>query len=348
MAHIFKNFLRTDWKSIKTVPLVLEKSTKKAIIEIMERMNSILESEDFIIVKLDATILKEIDKIALIVGYCISINRNIDSFKFRAVQIQLSQSRSDDIDDEHLKLFMKLRNKGGNPSDYAAQQGCNWYIINAILIKQVEEMLSKLCSIQDKYEPHIKMLAEKLPRLEDRIRRWDFHTKQYDIFTLYKRCFNEVDQILAPASCYNPNPSFQRELVWSLDKKKRFICSILDELPIGSFYVNYAKEYDPYFKLGEGFGGLVWDGKQRLHALHDFISGKFSVLVNGVETYYHDDPGYFMLSFNSCSITIYESNFETLREIIEAYVIINSAQVKHTDEDLKKAIDYLSQQGELS
>lgn len=347
MAHIFESFLKKDWTSIDTVSLVVEKNTKKAINETIAQLDELMKVNHRVVM-LDATIVKDEDKIAMLVGYSLYRYRNIDAFHFKAVMVELSPVESVEINDAYRDLFVKLRGQGGGWEHYAAQKGFNWYIINAILNAQIDSMLSRLRAVQEKYAPYIANVPDTLPKLEDIHRRWNFHIRQTNLLQLYKTCFNEVDQILAPASCYNPNPSFQRALVWSEEKKRNFIHSVLDEIPIGAFYVNRSKKYDPYFKLGEGFGGLVWDGKQRLHALHDFILGKFAVLVNGEWMYYHDHPAYFTHRFNDCSITEYESNFDTLREIIEAYVVINSAQVKHTDEDLQKAIDFLEKQGQLS
>ncbi|MFF2532204.1 DUF262 domain-containing protein [Brevibacillus sp. NPDC058079] len=348
MAHIFKSFLRTDWVNMDTVSVVVEKNTNKAVKEVIQLLDELFAGNEHRVIQVDARNIRDNEKMGMLVGYSLYRFRNIDSFSFRSVKIDLPFLGNVEINESYRELFAKLRRKGGNWEVYANLKDIDWSIINSIINEETDAMVSRLRVIQKKYELHQEKIANPLPKLKDFRHRWNFHIRQYDLLSLYKSCFNEVDQILAPASCYNPNPSFQRELVWNEEKKQAFIHSILDEIPIGSFYVNRTKTYDPVFTLGEGFGGLVWDGKQRLHALHDFILGKYSVLVNGNPMYYHDNPGFFMLKFSSCSITTYESNFDTLREIIEAYVVINSAQVKHTDEDLKKAINYLKQQGQPS
>jgi hypothetical protein len=174
-----------------------------------------------------------------------------------------------------------------------------------------------------------------------RSKRFNFKTVQTNLFSLYDRCFNMVGYISHPYLSINPNISFQRKLVWPVEKKISFIDSLINDIPIGAFYVNSNIHN---LELGEGFGQILWDGKQRLYALHSFILDEFTVEVNGIDVYYSQSPAFFNSTFNNTSIVTFESSFETLREVIEAYIAINKKQIRHTDEDLEHAINILLQQ----
>lgn len=348
MRHIYQDFLNPIAGGIEHVDIVIEKNTKKAVNEALEQMDALIKGNKNIIVHVDATNVLDPEKIALIVGFSMFQYRNMRGFGVTLTKVKLAESlQVTELTDIDNRNFTVLKGRGGDWRDYPKVAGANWYRVNAQLLLEIDHLLARLKDVREKYQPYIEMISKERSKREFR-RRWNFSTRQQDLLGLYNRCFNEIDQIMNPDVCCNPNPSFQRDLVWSEEKKRSFIESILNEIPIGSFYVNRTDSYDPYFKLGEGLGTLLWDGKQRIHALDDFIKGKFAVMVNGEMIYYYDDPAFFYVKFSSCHITIYQSCFETLREIIEAYVVINSSQVKHTDEDLQKAIDYLESQGQPS
>ena len=67
------------------------------------------------------------------------------------------------------------------------------------------------------------------------------------------------------------DPDFQRNLVWELDKKSKFIESVLLNFPLPPWYLNQTKEG----KL------IIVDGLQRTTALHEFVNDKFN--LSGLE-----------------------------------------------------------------
>lgn len=347
MAHVFSTFIRNNWSGMDEVSIVVDKNTKKAVKETINELDELLKV-NYRIVSVDATAVTNEACLAMLVAYSLHKFRNLDTRDFRVVKLITAPVEPERLNDSYRNLFEKLKRIGGSWEQYAAQQGFDWLIINALINDDMEKILARLAAVQEKYQAIVEKTAASKINLDDFRRRWNFKTLQTNLFQLYKNCFDEVEQILAPHSCYNPNPSFQRDLVWSEEKKQQFILSVINEIPIGAFYVNRSKSDLLALELSEGFGGLVWDGKQRLHALDDFIQGKFSIMLNGKMVSYLDYSGFFNVKFGECSIMMYESSFETVREIIEAYVVINSSQVKHTDEDLKKAMDYLEQQGQVS
>jgi len=63
------------------------------------------------------------------------------------------------------------------------------------------------------------------------------------------------------------NPDFQRNLVWKLEQKSKFIESIILNFPLPPFYVNQTQE-GKY---------IIVDGLQRTSTLHEFVNDKFKL-----------------------------------------------------------------------
>lgn len=338
-AHVFDNFLRKDYL---TYSFTVEKNTKKAVKETIQAIEELFKNDrdSRMLVNVDATVVSGEDKIAPLVAFSIFGYRNFGTHSMTVPVIELHSSYERNYNEEDYKEYVKLRSRGGTWEDVSKTENVNWVTANACLREELQEDLEKLEEVTNRYKA--VMAKEKPERVKlDLNRKWHFTRYSTSLLSLYNRCFDEVARILNPSLQYNPSPSFQRDLVWSLEKKQAFIESILNEIPIGSFYINMGEVYDPYNELGEGFGGLVWDGKQRLHAMQSFILGEYDIEMDGKRLNYFDNPGYFNYRFDSCGINVFESRFDELKDIIHAYVVINKAQVKHTDDDLKKAIDYL-------
>lgn len=71
------------------------------------------------------------------------------------------------------------------------------------------------------------------------------------------------------------NPDFQRNLVWKLKQKSKFIESVILNFPLPPFYVNETRE-GKY---------IVVDGLQRTTALYEFLNNKFK--LEGLEALPH-------------------------------------------------------------
>lgn len=168
-------------------------------------------------------------------------------------------------------------------------------------------------------------------------------SSQFDLSILINDAFNPISKILDPHMSLNASPSFQRNLAWTTEMKQSFIDSIIRKLPIGAFYIN-SKLDD--LTLGEGCGKLLWDGKQRLHAIMSFYKDEFPVEYDGKTLYYSQMRKVFNAVIRQTLVTVMTSEYETLDEILEAYVMINAKQVKHTDEDLEKAKSMLGKKQE--
>ncbi|WCF11659.1 DUF262 domain-containing protein (plasmid) [Paenibacillus thiaminolyticus] len=340
MGHIFEGFLGPICNGFENLNYAVEKDTKKAMKDALHQLGEWTKGEKNRIIHLDITSIMDEEKVACFVSYSLFLFRNISYQGIKSLLIKLHPAFETEITDEDKKNFMILKERGGTWIDYMKIKGVNWGAINKQIVDRTNLYLGQLEEIEERYMSFINNVSQESKEFMFK-RKWNFHVRQTDLLGLYKKCFNEVERVFSPEMCCNPNPSFQRSLVWSEEKKRSFIQSILSEIPIGSFYVNCPKKYDPYLSLCEGYGSMLWDGKQRIHALDDFIKGKFAVQIDGEWIKYNDNPSFFNNKFSSCLITEYFSNFDTLKEVVEAYVAINTAQVKHTDEDLESAVAYL-------
>ncbi len=63
------------------------------------------------------------------------------------------------------------------------------------------------------------------------------------------------------------NPDFQRNLVWKLEQKSKFIESIILNFPLPAFYVNQTRK-GKY---------IIVDGLQRTSTLHEFVNDEFEL-----------------------------------------------------------------------
>lgn len=351
MTHIFQDFLV---EPLEINHLVLEKDTKKEVKTFIDQLEVLVKEDNrkyrkFSLFQVDASVINKEESIAQLTAYSMYLWRNFGSgSSLQMVELFLNEGLlKKKVTSEEEEVYFKLKRRGGSWEDYLKLEGIDWFSVNTCMTLEINKVIKSMDEARTKYKEVISQVSsERIPlHLE---RQFNFQRVSTNLMELHRRCFDEVGKILHPTHQYNPSPSFQRDLVWSTEKKEKFIISIIKDLPIGSFYVNVGETYDQRNELGEGYGGLVWDGKQRLHALESFLRGEFEIRLESKWVSYFDNTAYFNIKFSSCNISIFESRFDTLREVIEAYVIINQAQVKHTDEDLEKAIKILHETtGEL-
>lgn len=132
----------------------------------------------------------------------------------------------------------------------------------------------------------------------------------------------------------NFNPEYQRDLVWSTDKKQAYIESLMlgkCQLTPTYIYHEYGTGEKPY---------EVLDGKQRLNAVLSYIRGEFSAL----DYYYKDltkkDASRFLrIPYYYTLIKYHDSNNSKTMPIeqkIELFLQINDYGQKISDEELNK------------
>lgn len=118
----------------------------------------------------------------------------------------------------------------------------------------------------------------------------------------------------------DPSPQFQRTLVWTPEKKRSLIDSIIRGYDLPKFYLQGSKNKN-------GFEFKVTDGKQRINAIWEFIDNKFSLpkkcIIAGVDLsnkHYKELSDEIKVKFNESILTvtiILESDEEELNELFQ-------------------------------
>jgi Protein of unknown function DUF262 len=125
---------------------------------------------------------------------------------------------------------------------------------------------------------------------------------------------------------------YQRDYVWTLKNKQDLIESIFEQRDIGKIIFIQ----NPYPENAE-----VLDGKQRLSALVDFVSSRFSVRGK----YWHELSKSDRYTMMNRTVQIMELNSKTFdkEKQLRLFLSVNSAGVPQTDEHLKKVASLLEQ-----
>ena len=132
-------------------------------------------------------------------------------------------------------------------------------------------------------------------------------------------------------------PEFQRGSVWSQKQKEQLILSMLNGLPIGTFYLNdwWFDDEEQRAKMDH----VLFDGQQRFTAIFDFLTGKFPITVEGKEYYVTDLSFQEWLTLKRYPVSVVHSYIEDWNALIDYYVLINKGGTQHTTEEFQKALD---------
>jgi hypothetical protein len=128
------------------------------------------------------------------------------------------------------------------------------------------------------------------------------------------------------------NPPYQRGDVWGSVRQRNLIKSILRGIPIPSLIVNDR------FAAGWGEEIAVIDGKQRMTAILDFMSGKLSVPGEwfGLPTArvaFGELPIAMQRRFGNNPIQVTEGQLKTLEAEIEVFELVNYGGVPQGQSD---------------
>ena len=115
------------------------------------------------------------------------------------------------------------------------------------------------------------------------------------------------------AKRWNPNPDFQRDLVWNIEKKRFLIDSIKKRMPFGMIsVVDYNNEV------------IIIDGKQRTNTLVEYLNNKFTDINN---KYFHDWDIETQITVKNTHIAVQEITLEDgedIADIVELFRRINT------------------------
>lgn len=118
-------------------------------------------------------------------------------------------------------------------------------------------------------------------------------------------------------------PSWQRDLIWSTDKKIKLIESLWLGLGIGTFTYNVSPIH------GSKFDNLLIDGQQRMNAIECYLNDKFHVF--GVV--YSDLPEPDKRSFSSRHFHSYVTKSDDEDFLKNYYTRLNFGGVSHSETD---------------
>jgi len=111
------------------------------------------------------------------------------------------------------------------------------------------------------------------------------------------------------------SPIYQRYgNIWSIEKKKLLIDTILNGFDIPKFYFNYFIELNNVLNPNEYLYAVI-DGKQRLEAVLEFLSDKFTL---DSEFIYYNNPSVDLKKLNFSEIAY---RFPEISSVIENYIL---------------------------
>jgi len=125
----------------------------------------------------------------------------------------------------------------------------------------------------------------------------------------------------------NFNPSYQRDLVWSLEDEQKLIESIFNYVDIGKFVFIHLG-------YGEGLMYEILDGRQRLTALYRFFTDQFT--YKGY--YYSELPWSLKHVFEDTAVAVAVTKGENLRkkDILNYFLKLNTSGKPMAKEHLDK------------
>lgn len=133
-------------------------------------------------------------------------------------------------------------------------------------------------------------------------------------------------------------PDFQRERVWNLQQKQALIVSMLNGLSIGSFYVN--KCWTPDKTTREQIDRVLYDGQQRYAAITEFLNGEFPIIVDNKKYFISDLSRKEWRNIINYNVSVCETSFDNLNDLIDFYVLLNKSGVAHSQSDFNKALSF--------
>lgn len=154
----------------------------------------------------------------------------------------------------------------------------------------------------------------------------------------------------------NPNPPYQRGLVWTLEMQIMLIFSVLSGVPIPAFVTNRRGN-----KMSRT--RYVIDGQQRLNAFRNFMDSKIMVPASwfrpqdvlqpmdlhvmpelaklyedtGVYVFFNGLSQYAQTIIENAAVPVAEGHFATEQEEAEIYALVNGGGTPQTMEDMERA-----------
>ena len=220
----------------------------------------------------------------------------------------------------------------------------NWDMLSKNDLEKVQERIVQIETIAQLKihfdKTHVKAIPYKSAKPAPTFKTVPYTTSPINIRSLLFKEVAKYDEIQSGlTSITDPNKmtldvAFQRNLVWTLEQKQSLILSILQQMPIGMFYINESFD-NPNIDI------VLYDGKQRFDAIKGFLYGEFPITINNQDYYWYDLKDDDIATILSTSISINTTNFDSEVDLINYYLLINQSGRSHTKGDIQIALDEL-------
>lgn len=126
----------------------------------------------------------------------------------------------------------------------------------------------------------------------------------------------------------NVDPEFQREYVWNLKQKQRYVEFILRGGNTGKdIYCNCPN----WNKVKNITSYVLVDGKQRINAVLGYLNNEFKIF----NKYYHKDFED-NLHILIASFTWHVNDLQTYKEVLQWYIDLNQGGTIHSNSEIEK------------
>lgn len=168
-----------------------------------------------------------------------------------------------------------------------------------------------------------------MPRFQD-IERISYASYRIDLGWSYLEGWLEDQETIMKVDF---DPSYQRGYVWTFEQKVAYLEYILKGGPSGrDIFWNC-----PGWICGNEGPLEIVDGKQRINAVLEFLSGKLPVFGHRYSEY-SDHPHILVARFSW-----YVNNLEDPLEVVKWYLDMNTGGSIHTEKDLEPAYKRLAE-----
>ena len=220
----------------------------------------------------------------------------------------------------------------------------NWDVLSKNDLEKVQQRIVQvetIAQLKSQFnKTHLETITYKSAKTVPTFKKVPYTTSPINIRSLlFKEVakYDEIQSGLIPIT--DPNKmtldvAFQRNLVWTLEQKQSLILSILQQMPIGMFYINESFD-NPNIDV------VLYDGKQRFDAIKGFLYGEFPITIDNQDYYWYDLKDDDVATILSTSISINTTNFDSEVDLINYYLLINQAGRSHTKGDIQIALNEL-------
>lgn len=220
----------------------------------------------------------------------------------------------------------------------------NWDMLSKNDLEKVQQQIVQIETIAQLKahfnKTHMETITYKSAKTTPTFKTVPYTTSPINIRSLLFKEVAKYDEIQSGlTSITDPNKmtldvAFQRNLVWTLEQKQSLILSILQQMPIGIFYINESFD-NPNIDV------VLYDGKQRFDAIKGFLYGEFPITIDSQDYYWYDLKDDDVVTILSTSISINTTNFDSEVDLINYYLLINQSGRSHTKGDIQIALDEL-------